>query len=162
MICQACEAAGFEQCHGPHILDETIKALAQSKPTPRDRRLLMLYGITEAEYQKILEYQEGVCFICKREPVTFRLSVDHRHADGLTRGLLCWDCNRAVTLLRESLDRASNLYEYLRRPPAETALGHRVIGRPGRSTRKWRTKAERRDRMAWVKERIREIWPSAK
>jgi hypothetical protein len=75
------------------------------------------YGITIADYMALLEKQEGVCAIC-RGPETYpgreRLAVDHCHATGIVRGLLCNHCNRAIGFLRENpevVDRAAN---YLR------------------------------------------------
>jgi hypothetical protein len=123
------------------------------KPTARDIRLLTLYGITEAEYASVLAVQGGVCPVCERPPKKIRLSVEHRHSDGLVRGVCCWSCNKAIAYLRDNVARAERLAEYLGSPPAEDVLG-RVYGRVGRSTRKWRTKRERRDRMAFVAGRL--------
>jgi hypothetical protein len=53
------------------------------------------YGLTEEDYQSILENQGGVCWICERPEriKNRRLSVDHDHTDGKIRGLLCHFCN---------------------------------------------------------------------
>lgn len=48
------------------------------------------YGITDEEYYGLLIEQEGGCAICGRPCSTgHRLSVDHNHATGEIRGLLC-------------------------------------------------------------------------
>lgn len=137
------------------------------KTTPRNRRLLTIYGITEREYDAILTFQGGVCYVCERPPVNIRLSIDHDHATGLVRGLLCWDCNRALQMLRDQERRAYRLHCYISLPPAVQALrvadapkyawedGKRY-GRPGRATRKWRTKKEKIERLAWVEARLRD------
>lgn len=54
--------------------------------------------LTEAEYKTRLEAQGGVCAVpsCGRAPKTRRLSVDHDHATGKVRGLLCHRCNRWI------------------------------------------------------------------
>jgi hypothetical protein len=127
-------------------------------PTPRDRRLLMLYGITEAEYDAIFRYQGGACAICCCPPVNVRLSLDHEHATGILRGLVCPRCNRGLAMFGDSplnLRRASN---YLTWHPARGALGGVVYGRPGRVKRKWRSKTEQRERTAFVVARVAEIW----
>src|SRR5271169_130184 len=63
----------------------------------REKRLFRLYALRPGDYERILEEQGGVCAICRRAPKALRhLHVDHRHDDGLTRGLLCWICNRAL------------------------------------------------------------------
>ncbi len=92
------------------------------------QRIYETYGITEHDYWEIYEHQEGYCFICRRaNGKRKRLSVDHCHATGTVRGLLCTACNRNVIgHLRDdpcALDRAA---EYLRQPPAVQVLGIRI------------------------------------
>lgn len=53
------------------------------------------YGITEEAYDRLLEWQDGSCAICKRKS-NARLHVDHDHATGEVRGLLCSKCNMAL------------------------------------------------------------------
>jgi hypothetical protein len=69
------------------------------------------YDITPEEYETLLKKQGGVCAICLGKCVTGqRLSVDHDHATGLVRGLLCVQCNGALGMLgdnSEVLERAS-------------------------------------------------------
>jgi len=127
------------------------------KPTPRDRRLLLLYGITEDEYGRVLAHQGGRCAVCRREPKRLKLAVDHAHGDGLTRGFLCMACNKALAYLRDDPDAARRAAQYLVFPPAAAALGYEVYGRPGRASRKWRTKRERRERMQFVAGRLKDL-----
>jgi hypothetical protein len=49
-----------------------------------------------AERQKIFDRQEGKCAICLKPESHFskKLAVDHRHSDGLVRGLLCFRDNK--------------------------------------------------------------------
>lgn len=65
-------------------------------------------GVTDAEYQALLTLQGGGCAICHRPPKTRRLHVDHDHATGRVRGLLCHRCNRNLPtwVTPEWLDRA--------------------------------------------------------
>jgi hypothetical protein len=50
------------------------------------------YGISRTDYKVLLAAQRGVCPICgKRSKKT--LCVDHCHATGTVRGLLCRQCN---------------------------------------------------------------------
>jgi hypothetical protein len=48
----------------------------------------------------MLEFQKGVCAICKKPPKPGRsLCVDHQHGGehaGRIRGLLCFSCNRLL------------------------------------------------------------------
>lgn len=156
--------------HGKFVYPEPCEACARAsryvvdhgpKVTPEDRRLLMLYGITKAEKTKVLDFQGGGCAVCERPPVTVALGSDHNHTTAAFRGLLCLRCNKGLSLFADNpvfLERAA---AYLKRYPSQIALGYTPIGRVGRSTRKWKTKTEKRERMAWVKERIKALWPRA-
>ena len=54
------------------------------------------------KYEKTLASQNGHCALCSREPKpNRRLNLDHSHKDMRLRGLLCFQCNRA---LREFMD----------------------------------------------------------
>lgn len=54
------------------------------------------WGLTPQAYDELLAAQDGVCAICRRPPGKNALSVDHDHASGRIRGLLCPPCNRSV------------------------------------------------------------------
>jgi len=79
----------------------------------RDARLLRLYGITSAEYEKLELDQGGTCAICNKPPNGRPLSVDHNHKTGEVRGLLCDLCNWAIGHLDEDPIRARSLADYL-------------------------------------------------
>ncbi len=60
---------------------------------PRLRR----YGLTIADYDRMVDEQKGVCAICHgHQPDGRRLYVDHCHTTGIVRGLLCVSCNRGL------------------------------------------------------------------
>ena len=72
------------------------------------------YGITEADYQSMLEKQHGTCAICTKTCSTGRrLCVDHCHTTGEVRGLLCKRCNTAIALLGDSVEGVSKAASYL-------------------------------------------------
>ena len=61
----------------------------------RITRLKRLFGITVEVYDRMLEEQGGICYICKKVCSSGRrLAVDHCHKTKLVRGLLCGLCNR--------------------------------------------------------------------
>ncbi len=58
------------------------------------------YGISVANYEEMSSYQKGCCAICGVTPPI--LCVDHDHATGSVRGLLCRKCNTGLGNFRDS------------------------------------------------------------
>lgn len=89
--------------------------------TGRDWRFREKYGITHDDYDAMVSAQGGLCAACggEQQHGWKRLCVDHDHATGRVRGLLCDYCNRAVGLLRDDASRAQRLADYLSRVPIE-------------------------------------------
>lgn len=100
------------------------------------QRVEKLYGLTGEEYDALLRWQGGRCYVCQRTPRTLRLAVDHNHVTGEVRGLLCANnengCNRAVIAnLEQATDSgrqaAARAAIYLADPPfAQMRRGARV------------------------------------
>jgi hypothetical protein len=60
----------------------------------RNYHLLKKYGITLEQKIEMIEIQEGKCKICNTEfSCTRATHVDHCHATGKIRGILCHVCN---------------------------------------------------------------------
>ena len=115
------------------------------KLSPRDARLKRLYGFEPGEYEKVLEYQQGVCYICGKPPKPGKnLHVDHDHKTGLTRGLLCWKDNAAVAKFKDDVFLLLRAAVYLSSPPVKFALKREVFGRTGRVTNKRKRKKSKR------------------
>ncbi len=85
--------------------------------TSRNSILKRKYGITDAQFNEILAAQNYVCAVCKRdEPrANSKLAVDHCHATGKVRGLLCTKCNTAIGLLDDSPGLAMELLNYMKK-----------------------------------------------
>lgn len=84
----------------------------------QNQHLKQRFGITLVDYDKMAEIQNGVCDICggpeKRKNVS-RLSVDHDHATGKIRALLCDRCNRLIGMAEEDIILLNKAIKYLRR-----------------------------------------------
>ena len=67
-----------------------------------------------AYYQELVELQGGeTCRICGFKPENRRLHVDHDHATGEIRGLLCLHCNTMLGRFSDSIERFRAAIEYL-------------------------------------------------
>lgn len=78
----------------------------------RKKQLKHKYGMSEEDYHAMLLSQGGGCAICKTlnphgEGSTAshlqHFAVDHDHATGKVRGLLCNACNRGLGFLQDSI-----------------------------------------------------------
>lgn len=93
----------------------------------RDQYLHRTYGITLADYERILEHQGGNCALCLKPPKKRQLSVDHDHRTGKVRGLLCDPrCNHQLIGMPRGADKDPALFlrvhDYLVNPPANAVL----------------------------------------
>jgi len=76
----------------------------------RIRRLELKYGLTPEQYAALFDTQGRCCSICK-SPTPGRKSewhVDHCHASGKVRGILCACCN---VMLGQAKDNEYTLFE---------------------------------------------------
>lgn len=94
-------------------------------PTYQRERVLQKYGLTLEAYAAMLASQGGTCAICAspepRGSTGKTFAVDHDHATGEVRGLLCSKCNTAIGLLRDDPALVSSALQYLTRKRSEAA-----------------------------------------
>jgi hypothetical protein len=106
--CRACEKAASRRW----ALANPEKVKATNRRTTLRRWL----GLTEEQYDALLHAQSGRCAICRRTSAEVpggRLHVDHCHATGRVRGLLCSPCNTAIGLFYEDPSRLIGAIAYL-------------------------------------------------
>jgi hypothetical protein len=94
-----------DKCGTP-VLTRVGKAVCEScRVDRRDgaerdrRRTLRKYGITEADWDRMLTEQGGRCAICRTDTPGGRgerWHIDHSHATDKVRGLLCHNCNVGI------------------------------------------------------------------
>jgi nucleoside 2-deoxyribosyltransferase len=95
------------------------EAVVENKDKKRERSrktTLVKYGWTEVEFERQKQRQHGRCAGCIR-PFTKELfaCVDHDHATGFNRGLLCWMCNKALGMLEDQPQTLRRLMAYMDR-----------------------------------------------
>jgi hypothetical protein len=115
--CRACLAReGREYAKRPEVKARVrVYKRAWRKANPEkvraaDRR--RTYGITDAEIEKLLAAQVGRCRICR---VSDADSVDHCHATGRIRAMLCRACNAGLGLFRDNPDLLRSASRYLQK-----------------------------------------------
>lgn len=107
------------------------------------KRIKFNYGITLEQYREMLVAQNGVCAICERPETSAQngrvvpLSVDHDHADGAVRGLLCRACNGMLGQAKDSTTTLAKAISYLETHAAKPQTniipmgGYRLTGTKG-------------------------------
>lgn len=72
------------------------------------------FRMTVEDYARMLSAQAFCCAACG-DPLALdkHTNVDHDHATGKVRGVLCGPCNRALGQARDSVPRLSALIQYL-------------------------------------------------
>lgn len=97
----------------PTKYKESVKAYRKRRPwVKREWEWKQKYGIGRAEYNEMLAKQGGGCALCGAKPEeqagrsTHKhvLYVDHDHATGKVRGLLCNQHNRAIGLFGDDAE----------------------------------------------------------
>lgn len=76
----------------------------------REFHLRCRYGIGQADVDLMLEAQNGRCAVCRKVDPEH---VDHDHATGKVRGLLCFNCNQALGNVRDDIRVLQGLIRYL-------------------------------------------------
>ncbi len=121
-VCRACTRTESRQWRKDNI--------DRHRLNQRRCRLKKQFGITPEVYEGMLAAQEGKCRICSRLPSEnyrydherqFPFCVDHDHATGRIRGLLCHHCNTLLGLAKDDPDILRRAIEYLTAPVPENA-----------------------------------------
>lgn len=80
----------------------------------RNRNRQHLYGLSNEDFDALLARQGGCCAICSTTEWTGRgPNLDHDHATGTSRGVLCHDCNLGLGNFADDPARLRAAAEYL-------------------------------------------------
>jgi hypothetical protein len=83
------------------------------------------YGLSRDDFAQLLAATDGHCPIChdafdepengihRGGPAARSLAVDHDHATGRVRGLLCNNCNKGIGIFRDDIDTLKAAIAYL-------------------------------------------------
>lgn len=102
-FCEACWG-GIAEAYAPRLAGEDAL----------DRYYQRTYGISLADYGQRFLQQQGGCAICKARPTAEApLAVDHDHATGAVRGLLCRGCNVGLGCFSDNVASMGRAIAYL-------------------------------------------------
>jgi len=90
---------------------EKIKLWRQNRPEYDKMRRYAKYGISLDEFTIMVNKQGGKCAICENS--CENLTVDHDHATGQVRDLLCGNCNSGLGMFKDDKKRLASAMLYL-------------------------------------------------
>lgn len=119
--CRNCYRGGKQtrkaECHPDQIeyADKICRKCYFDRPAikegqKRSSRKLK-YGLSEEQFKKMEEDQQGICIICKQGPAE---AIDHCHNTGKVRGLLCDPCNIGLGGFKDDINRLQAAIEYIK------------------------------------------------
>lgn len=121
--------AGYRWCAGcqtmaPLWYCQGSRCKACASRASHGQHIQRTYGLSQEDYDALLAWQGGRCYICRKVPRgNRRLAVDHDHISGAVRGLLCandeWGCNRAVLGVIQDLEMARRVVAYYEMHPLD-------------------------------------------
>lgn len=87
----------------------------------RAHQVKIKYKLSMEQVEALFDKQGQCCAVCKsteRGPVR-NWPIDHDHATGEVRGILCQSCNIVLHAGRDTEEFLQKLIEYVRNPPAK-------------------------------------------
>jgi hypothetical protein len=131
-VCRDCKEAGRPLTRpaphpGPRCTTDWNTEKRRKRLARSVKHVERTYGLTDAEYNALYEFQGGRCALCRRATgASKRLAVDHDHTlarqhghpEGkgcreCSRGLLCATCNDVVAHARDDAAYGRRLAAYL-------------------------------------------------
>ena len=102
------------------------------KDNQKDYQLRYKYSFTLVDYEDLLDFQGGICPICK-EPLdknsagSESLCLDHDHKTGEIRGILHLRCNLLLGFAKDSKESLKNASVYLDNPSARSFFSRELL-----------------------------------
>jgi hypothetical protein len=117
-----CRRGRCKQCQLQNLQQWVKDNPEQWKLAVRRNNFRNNFGITLEEYDEMVSRQDGLCAICGNPETVkharsgiHRLSVDHDHATGQIRALLCKACNSGLGQFRDDPALLRKAADYLER-----------------------------------------------
>lgn len=78
----------------------------------RQYHLMRRYGVSAVDVDHMIEQQQGLCPVCERD-LGSKPHVDHDHATGAVRQVLCFTCNGGLGLFADDPARLRSAAAYV-------------------------------------------------
>lgn len=122
-ICKPCGRQYSAVYRKKHPARVKCSRKAWDRKNPHYKRMWAL-GVTHEQVERLRAQQKNRCAICAERMVGARNEhLDHDHASGQVRGLLCRLCNAGLGFFRDSSSLLHNASTYLAAHKSEKSLG---------------------------------------
>src|SRR3990167_1259914 len=105
-----CRSCGRERAPGKRPCQKCLDKGKKYWANGLEKRRAWRYGLTPGYYDEMLKRQLGICAICGNESCQH---VDHDHATGKVRGLLCQKCNSLLGMALDNVKILLKAVDYL-------------------------------------------------
>ena len=112
----AIKAKGYRQSLCKACQRDQNRQWRQKNPRKKRSHRLRKYGLTVEHFESMVAAQGGRCAICGTATLgggRRYLDIDHNHANGKIRGLLCNNCNIGLGCFKDSPDALRRAAEYV-------------------------------------------------
>ena len=106
-------AKAYRESHREEESARTSAYHAANREQRRAYQLTRRYGLTTEEWTSLYQQQNGLSAICSKAFIDNDIVVDHCHARGKVRGLLCRRCNAGLGNFDDSADMLLRAHQYL-------------------------------------------------
>lgn len=105
-----------KKCRVIYNQQDAKKHKERVKASQKKVKLKSKYGITEEQYVSQLAWQNHSCLICFKtfDGILVKPHVDHDHATGELRGILCSHCNHGLGHFMDSEVNLEQAQHYLK------------------------------------------------
>lgn len=128
-----------KKCSSAKAAKRRSERSEQTKAAMRADSLRRDYGLTPESVKKMQRDQEGCCALC-RKLLGDRFHIDHDHASGFVRALLCHNCNLGLGHFYDDDELMLRAADYIRHHRERVALGDstgpRLLTRAERAERR--------------------------
>ena len=108
--CKSCINAAQTRPKKPKRTKEETKNLYKS------RAFFKKYGIHRSDFDLLRAKQDNKCAICKGNLENNKKShMDHCHASGKLRGVLCTKCNVGLGMFQDNMENLKSAVKYLKK-----------------------------------------------
>jgi hypothetical protein len=116
-------ARAYRQRNGDKLRANEKERYRKNRKKRLESLLISKYGITQLEFDGLLQRQGNSCAICGSSDPRGRggFHVDHDHETGEVRGLLCHNCNTGLGKLGDNLESLERAVQYLLNSPKRIA-----------------------------------------